>query len=411
MKAGWTTTKLMDQCSVITKGTTPTSIGHKFTTSGPNFIKIESITQAGTFITSKFANISFDAHEALKRSQLKQGDILFSIAGALGRTAIVDATILPANTNQALAIIRLTDEPHFYKEYLRYFFTSELMIEQIEKLKGGAAQQNLSLTQLKELQIPLPPLEEQKRIVSILDEAFEGLDRARENAEANLKSAQELFERQLMDYFSITPNDWTSQKLKSITTKIGSGATPRGGADAYKAEGISLIRSLNVHDRWFKVDKLAYIDDGQAEKLSNVVVQEGDVLLNITGASIARCCVVPSEYLPARVNQHVSIIRPNRSALIPNFLAFMLTSKPYKDRLLKTGEDNGSTRQALTKSQIQDLEVTFPIETMQQEEAVLTLKAAGQKTRLLSDAFQAKLQDISDLRQSLLQKAFTGELT
>ena len=276
---------------------------------------------------------------------------------------------------------------------------------------SGMTVPKLNQGSLREIQIPLPPLAEQKCIVSILDEAFEGLDRAQENAEANLKSARELFESQLTDYFSITPKGWVSQKLNNITTKIGSGATPRGGADAYKAEGISLIRSLNVHDRWFKVDKLAFIDDGQAKKLSNVVVQEGDVLLNITGASIARCCVVPFEYLPARVNQHVSIIRPNLSALIPDFLALMLTSKLYKDRLLKTGEDNGSTRQALTKSQIQDLEVTFPQETKQQEKAVLALKAASQKTRLLSDAYTAKLQDISDLRQSLLQKAFAGELT
>ena len=247
--------------------------------------------------------------------------------------------------------------------------------------------------------------------MSILDEAFEGLDRARENAEANLKSARELFESQLNEYFSTTPSDWVSQKLNSITTKIGSGATPKGGAKAYKAEGIPLIRSLNVHDRWFKADKLAYIDDGQAEKLSNVVVQEGDVLLNITGASVARCCVAPFEYLPARVNQHVSIIRPSRSVLSPEFLALMLTSKPYKDLLLRTGEDNGSTRQALTKSQIQDLEVAFPQQLTRQEEAVLALKATGQTTEQLNEAYTTKLQDISDLRQSLLQKAFAGELT
>ncbi len=102
---------------------------------------------------------------------------------------------------------------------------------------------------------------------------------------------------------------WSKIKLSDITSKIGSGATPRGGKSAYKAHGISLIRSMNVHDGEFIEKNLAFIDESQAKKLSNVIIEKNDVLLNITGASIARCCVVPSRILPARVNQHVSILR------------------------------------------------------------------------------------------------------
>jgi len=109
------------------------------------------------------------------------------------------------------------------------------------------------------------------------------------------------------------PQGWKWQNLSEVSVKIGSGSTPRGGRKAYKSEGISLIRSLNVYDDGFKIKGLAFIDDEQASKLSNVVVEENDVLLNITGASIARCCVVPSDLLPARVNQHVSIIRLKRN--------------------------------------------------------------------------------------------------
>jgi type I restriction enzyme S subunit len=276
---------------------------------------------------------------------------------------------------------------------------------------SGMTVPKLNQGRLREIPIPLPPLEEQQRIVAVLDEAFEGLACARKNAEVNLQNARELFERQLAEYFLETPDDWIFRKLKQITSKIGSGATPKGGAGAYKTQGISLIRSLNIHDRWFKEDKLAFIDDQQADKLSNVVVDERDVLLNITGASIARCCVAPSKFLPARVNQHVSIIRPDRDILSPEFLALMLTSQPYKDRLLKTGEGNGSTRQALTKALIQSLEVAFPPEVAQQEEAVSVLETAEKKSKELTVAYQAKLQDVEDLRQSLLQKAFAGELT
>ena len=94
-------------------------------------------------------------------------------------------------------------------------------------------------------------------------------------------------------------------RLKKITNKIGSGATPTGGKSAYKEEGISLIRSLNVYDYSFSYENLAYIDEVQAKKLSNVEIHENDILLNITGASVGRCCKVPRQIIPARVNQHV----------------------------------------------------------------------------------------------------------
>lgn len=138
-------------------------------------------------------------------------------------------------------------------------------------------------------------------------------------------------------------NGWVAKKLGEVTTKIGSGATPLGGEDAYKANGISLIRSLNVYDDGFRKAKLARIDDKQADGLSNVVVEPNDVLLNITGASVARCCLVPTDVLPARVNQHVSIIRPTKGKLDSAFLHYLLISNIYKDRLLDTGAGGGST--------------------------------------------------------------------
>src|SRR4051812_9516291 len=108
--------------------------------------------------------------------------------------------------------------------------------------------------------------------------------------------------------------------LGSITTKIGSGATPRGGKESYKADGISLIRSMNVYDFNFNWKELALIDESQANKLRNVVVKKNDILLNITGASVCRCCIVPNDVLPARVNQHVAIVRLNPDLANPKFV-------------------------------------------------------------------------------------------
>ena len=154
------------------------------------------------------------------------------------------------------------------------------------------------------------------------------------------------------------PDGWSLHKLKALTTKIGSGATPKGGDKAYKPSGVSLIRSLNVHDYLFKEDKLAFIDNEQADALKNVIVESGDVLLNITGASIARCCIVPDEILPARVNQHVTIIRPTEK-VDSKFLNYLIVNPKFKAQLLWQGA-GGATRQALTKAMVEELDIPLP---------------------------------------------------
>ena len=148
-------------------------------------------------------------------------------------------------------------------------------------------------------------------------------------------------------------------KLKEISTKIGSGATPKGGKEAYKSKGISLIRSMNVYDSQFKEKDLAFIDDSQAKKLSNVVVEPLDILLNITGASVARCCLVPEKILPARVNQHVAIIRIDKNVADPRFIYMCMISPKYKSKLLSLAQ-GGATREALTKITIEEFELELP---------------------------------------------------
>jgi type I restriction enzyme S subunit len=140
----------------------------------------------------------------LRRSQLKYGDILFSIAGALGRTAFVIEEILPANTNQALAIIRLKNSPHVFPKFILKALQSGLVLGQIDRVKGGVAQQNLSLAQVGEFQIPLPPLPEQHRIVGLLDEAFAGIATAEAQAQQKLAALDALKQSLLHQAFSGT---------------------------------------------------------------------------------------------------------------------------------------------------------------------------------------------------------------
>lgn len=152
-------------------------------------------------------------------------------------------------------------------------------------------------------------------------------------------------------------NEWKPVNLGEICRKIGSGATPTGGSNVYQEAGIPLIRSQNVLDFCFSKDGLAFINDDQAYELRNVTVEEKDVLLNITGDSVARCCVVPKPLTPARVNQHVAIIRPIPEKASHLFIFYLL--QQIKEELLMKSEI-GATRRALTKSMLENLEIELP---------------------------------------------------
>lgn len=151
----------------------------------------------------------------------------------------------------------------------------------------------------------------------------------------------------------------TLLKLGDACTKIGSGATPRGGSEVYLPTGVSLIRSQNVHNDGFFREGLAFIGEKHANELSGVEVQAGDVLLNITGDSVARCCRAPESVLPARVNQHVAIIRPDPERLDPRYLHFYLVSPEKQNQMLSLA-GGGATRNALTKGMIERFEVPAP---------------------------------------------------
>ncbi|PQJ96962.1 restriction endonuclease subunit S [Chromatium okenii] len=337
-----------------------------------------------------------------------KGDILMCSRNGskrlVGKTAVIGD--LPEKMTFGTFMMVIRSE---YNPYLSWFFRSEAFREQIGVGENTMINQ-ITKYMLDAIHVPTPPLPEQCRIVAILDQAFAGIATAKANAEQNLKNARALFESHLQSVFTERGEGWVSNKLGAITTKIGSGATPRGGEDSYKNEGISLIRSLNVYDIKFKYKRLAFLDDIQASDLSNVEVKTNDVLLNITGASIARSCIVPDDVLPARVNQHVSIIRPLPHILNSKFLSYLLVSKPYKNKLLQTGEEGGSTRQAITKAQISDFFVSYPELIKKQTEIVVKLDDMISRTQHLESIYQRKLAALDDLKKSLLNQAFSGQL-
>ncbi|MFC5404652.1 restriction endonuclease subunit S [Cohnella soli] len=168
-----TRVKLSEITSVITKGTTPMTLGFSFNDTGINFVKVESIGENGNFLQHKFQYISDECNDKLKRSILFENDILFSIAGALGRTAIVTKDILPANTNQAIAIIRPSQKKQSCPKFIQFALKSNKVYKQFQMQKQGVAQLNLSLKNIGDLEIPFPNLENQKQIAKTLDTAVE----------------------------------------------------------------------------------------------------------------------------------------------------------------------------------------------------------------------------------------------
>lgn len=201
---------------------------------------------------------------------------------------------------------------------------------------------------------------------------------------------------------SATPdfrNHWGSTELRDVCHKIGSGATPRGGKEVYLEDGAyALIRSQNVYNDGFQHGGLAFIGERHAEELSNVEVLQEDVLLNITGDSVARVCQVAPDVLPARVNQHVAIIRPNTSKLNPGFLRYYLAS-PEMQATLLSWAGSGGTRNALTKGMLESLEIPLPPLTVQQAIAHILgtlddkIELNRRMNRTLEDMARAIFQD------------------
>ena len=271
----------------------------------------------------------------------------------------------------------------------------------------GAAIPHIYFKDYGETEILVPPLSEQKSIVKFLDEEFSKIETLKTNAETNLKNAKALYQKSLDKIIEDECRRYTLTSLKEITTKIGSGATPKGGKKSYQTEGISLIRSMNVLYGSFSYDNLAHINEKQAKALDGVAIQCADVLFNITGASIARCCVVPDDVIPARVNQHVSILRPIQKVLNSDYLSVVLLASQNQKKLLDIGEA-GATRQALTKGDLEVFQIPLPPLSVQKE-IVARLDKLSENVKRLEANYKQIIADCDELKKSILKKTFEGE--
>ena len=279
-------------------------------------------------------------------------------------------------------------------------------------VNGGT---RLKLTQANMRKIPVitPPLPEQqylsKKLTAFLDEVAQ----TKQRLEAIPALLKQFRQSVLADAVSgrLTEENadkWNTQPLKSLTTKIGSGSTPKGGNDVYKDLGIPFVRSLNIHTHFIKYEDLVFIDEVQAEKLKNVKIEENDVLLNITGASIGRVNIAPKEFVNGRVNQHVAIIRLKQEVILPKFLHLILASPKFQKWI--EGENYGTTRQALTKGMLETLEIHYP-DIATQTQIVQKVETYFALADEIETQVNAALENVNLLTQSILAKAFSGELS
>lgn len=414
MNTTWGSTTIGELSELITKGTTPTSVGFKFEDNGINFVKVESLTADGKFIYKKFAHINGKCHEALKRSKIKAGDILFSIAGALGRTALVVPEILPANTNQALAIIRLKQSDEVVPRYVLLALSSGMLLEQIEKQRGGVAQQNLSLSQVKNFQIPLPALPEQKRIVAILDEAFASIGQAVANTEKNLANARELFESYLNNVFAEKGNGWVEKSLGDQELLLiidgDRGKNYPSKTDFFDDGYCLFLNTKNVRPDGFNFDSTMFITEKKDEALRKGKLQRRDIVLTTRG-TIGNIAIYVDTvaYDHIRINSGMLIFRPNESVITSEYLFEVMRSSIIKRQINKFV--SGAAQPQLPIKTLVNFIIPVPNSIKEQGKIVSCLRVLSKQTKHLETIYQQKLTALAELKQSALQKAFNGELT
>lgn len=350
-----------------------------------------------------------------RRTTVKTGDVLLTIVGAIGRAAVVPLETAPFTLQRSVAVLK--PKAGVDSRYVAYAIEAPGAQRFLEDNAKGTAQKGVYLKTLASLPLAIAPSAEQVRIANKLDRLLVAVD----TCKARLDAIPPILKRFRQSVLAAATSGeltrewrarngvegtWVVRPLGELTTKVGSGATPRGGEASYKTVGIPLIRSMNVVFFGFKYDNLAFLDEGQAYDLRNVEVKSADVLLNITGASIGRVTMAPPQMNGARVNQHVCIIRP-REELQSDFLCWFLSAPRMQAAI--GAENYGMTRQALTKQQILDFQVPVPPRP-EQAEIARQVQGLLDLASTVEGRWRAALSHVEMLPHTVLAEAFSGKL-
>lgn len=381
-----------------------------------------------------FVYIPLALAEEMPNCNVFEGDLVFPHRGNIGTVAYV-AREQPRYM-LSTSLMKLTcDCKKVDPLWLFYFFRSATGKHELLKNASQVGTPGIAtpLASLRSIPVQLAPLAVQHRVARILGSLDDKIDLNRRMNETLEAMARSVFRSWFVDFDPLRakadgrtpvgmdaataalfpkrfedsqlgpiPAGWKVRPLVELTSKIGSGATPRGGSDVYVDQGVAFIRSQNVYDHKFEWDGLVRITDDAAEDLKGVTVQEGDILLNITGDSILRTCVVDPSVVPARVSQHVAIIRP-ADTLPVRFLHLYLVHPSMKAFLL--GHDTGATRKAITKGHLESVPVLQPSSPVLNRFRDLTSPIFQ---RIESNS--AESRTLATIRDALLPRLLSGEL-
>ncbi len=375
----------------------------------PDFAMLVRYTDFAKGWNGKHKYVSEAAYHFLSKSSLRAGDLIMANVGEPGRAFLLPNLGMPTTLGPNSILIRaISGETS--NDFLHYFFMSDSGRDLIDAISSGVAQKKFNKTAFRSLEIPLPPLKEQRRIVAILDEAFEGLARAKENAEVNLQSARELFESELDDCFQRRLANVDRRRFEEVThdTLIG---LVRSKKEQSPDKPFDYVKMHNIgnDDRYLGgvVDRVD-CDEHEAEKYQLLC---GDFLFNTRNSRelVGKSCVVEDELsTPSVFNNNIMRVRFGNGVL-PRFVALAFRSREVKEQLeaMKSGT---TSVVAIYHKALKKLRLPVP-SVSQQQELVSRFEALADAQLAVARNYAAQIKDLNDLRQSLLQKAFAGELT
>lgn len=383
--------RLSEIAELVTKGTTPTTLGYEFQDTGVNFLKIECFSEKGDYIQNKATHISEECHEKLKRSQLKEGDILFSIAGVIGRVAIVTRNMLPANINQALAIIRIKKDD-IYLPYVKLILTSPLIKKQFERKKQGVAQLNISLKDINDLEIPLPEISKQIEYAN----SFKKVEKLIYTRQYQLQKLDELVKARFVEMFGnpvCNTFNWPKIELGK-RCEITTGNTPSRAESENYGTFIEWIKSDNINTpSTFLTVAQEYLSEIGFQKCR--FVESGSLLMTCIAGSLN--CIGNVAITDRRVafNQQINAITPKYDNVLYLYWLIIL-SKPIIHRTI-----NMALKGILSKSQLSSIEFPFPPLSLQNQFASFVTQVDKSKV-----AVQKSLDEAQLLFDSLMQQYF-----
>ena len=401
MKAGWQTKTLGDACQ-IARGGSPRPIQDFITddSDGVNWVKISDATASGKFIYVTKEKIK---PSGVARSRLvKPGDFLLSNSMSFGRPYIMQTTGCIHDGWLVLSAY----EKCFDQGFLYHLLGSPVVFEQFDRLAAGSTVRNLNIELASRVVLPVPPLPEQQRIVTLLDEAFDAIATAKAHAEKNLQNARAIFESHLQSVFTQRGNGWqeTNEPLSSLCELI---VDCEHKTAPTQEEGIPSIRTPNVGKGNLLLDGVYRVSETTYTEWTRRAKPRAGDLIFAREAPAGNVGVVPPN-LRVCLGQRTVLIRPSRSVFVPEFLALLLLCPVMQKTLL--GHSRGATVQHVNMKDIRALNVGAIPSLSLQAEIVDNFGAVTEETQRLEAIYQQKLTALDELKKSLLHRAFSSDL-